>query len=82
MSYDSSDIEYREPVCEKEGERLFSLAQESVATFPNRKPGKIQTPVEFLKTMQNIPSYDGSKLFFIVNSEDSQNSEFNFLDSG
>ena len=69
MVYDSSDVEYRESVETRDGDRLLALALQSLISFPNRAPGKQQTPSDFVQTILNTPHVDGGELYFLVNAQ-------------
>ena len=70
MVYDSSDIEYRETAVDRDGDRLLCLACQSLDSFPNREPGILQNPNDFVQTILNTPNIDGSNVYFIVNMMD------------
>ena len=70
MVYDSSDVEYRETALDREGDRLLCLACQSLDSFPDREPGVVQSPNDFVQTVLNTPNIDGSNVYFLVNIKD------------
>ena len=70
MTYDSSDVEYRERMFDINNERVLTLATQSLISFPNRRQGKIQSPADFIQTIMNTQYVDGGNTMFLVNSND------------
>ena len=70
VTYDSSDVEYRESPLVRDSERVVTLATQSLLSFNNHSKGKIQSPADFIQTILHTPYVNGGETIFLINAKD------------